>query len=99
MSRGLSAVAPAVEGLRRVGGTEQRRQKPDHGGRGFRPEARRSAQGFNLSRGRLARAVTGILTRSVADDIVILNSGRVVATAAAALVRDKVDLHRHLGIY
>ena len=36
----------------------------------------------------------------IADDIVILNSGRVVVDAtAAALARDKVDLHQHLGIY
>jgi len=40
------------------------------------------------------------LAFDVADDIVILNSGRVVVDApAAALVRDKVDLHQHLGIY
>ena len=36
----------------------------------------------------------------IADDIVILNSGRVVVDAtAAALARDKVDLRQHLGIY
>jgi ABC-type branched-subunit amino acid transport system ATPase component len=36
----------------------------------------------------------------IADDIVILNSGRVVVDAtAAALARDKVDLHQHLGVY
>jgi branched-chain amino acid transport system ATP-binding protein len=40
------------------------------------------------------------LAFDVADDIVILNSGRVVVDAPAAdLVRDKVDLHQHLGIY
>ncbi len=40
------------------------------------------------------------LAFDVADDIVILNSGRVVVDASAAgLVRDKVDLHQHLGIY
>jgi branched-chain amino acid transport system ATP-binding protein len=40
------------------------------------------------------------LAFDVADDIVILNSGRVVVAAtAAALVLDKVDLHQHLGIY
>ena len=40
------------------------------------------------------------LAFDVADDIVILNSGRVVVDATAeALVRDKVDLHQHLGIY
>ena len=36
----------------------------------------------------------------IADDIVILNGGRVVVDAtAAALARDKMDLHQHLGIY
>jgi branched-chain amino acid transport system ATP-binding protein len=40
------------------------------------------------------------LAFDVADDIVILNSGRVVVDATAeALTRDKVDLHQHLGIY
>jgi branched-chain amino acid transport system ATP-binding protein len=40
------------------------------------------------------------LAFDVADDIVILNSGRVVVDATAeALARDKVDLHQHLGIY
>ncbi len=40
------------------------------------------------------------LAFDVADDIVILNSGRVVVDAtAAALARDKMDLHQHLGIY
>jgi len=40
------------------------------------------------------------LVFDVADDIVILNSGRVVVDAsAAALKRDGVDLHQHLGIY
>jgi branched-chain amino acid transport system ATP-binding protein len=40
------------------------------------------------------------LAFDVADDIVILNSGRVVvAETAAALAHDKVDLHQHLGIY
>ena len=40
------------------------------------------------------------LAFDVADDIVILNSGRVVVVATAeALARDKVDLHQHLGIY
>ena len=40
------------------------------------------------------------LALDIADDIVILNSGRVVVDAtAAALARDKVDLHQHLGIY
>ena len=40
------------------------------------------------------------LAFDIADDIVILNSGRVVVDAtAAALARDKVDLHQHLGVY
>ena len=40
------------------------------------------------------------LVFDVADDIVILNSGRVVVDATAeALKRDGVDLHQHLGIY
>ena len=40
------------------------------------------------------------LVFDVADDIVILNSGRVVVEAtAAALQRDGVDLRQHLGIY
>jgi branched-chain amino acid transport system ATP-binding protein len=40
------------------------------------------------------------LAFDVADDIVILNSGRVVVAATtAALTRDGVDLHQHLGIY
>ena len=40
------------------------------------------------------------LAFDVADDIVILNSGRVVVDATAAvLAQEKVDLHQHLGIY
>jgi branched-chain amino acid transport system ATP-binding protein len=40
------------------------------------------------------------LVFDVADDIVILNSGRVAVDApAAALRRDGTDLHVHLGIY
>ena len=40
------------------------------------------------------------LAFDVADDIVILTSGRVVVDATAEqLKRDKVDLHQHLGIY
>ena len=40
------------------------------------------------------------LVFDVADDIVILNSGRVVVSAPAAdLVRSGMDLHQHLGIY
>jgi branched-chain amino acid transport system ATP-binding protein len=40
------------------------------------------------------------LVFDVADDIVILNSGRVVVDGTvAALKHDGVDLHQHLGIY
>jgi len=40
------------------------------------------------------------LVFDVADDIVILNSGRVVLEGAAAEVRHRVaELHQHLGIY
>jgi branched-chain amino acid transport system ATP-binding protein len=40
------------------------------------------------------------LVFDVADDIVILNSGRVVVAAPAAeLVRDGVDLSQHLGVF
>jgi branched-chain amino acid transport system ATP-binding protein len=40
------------------------------------------------------------LVLDVADDIVVLNSGRVVVDAATeALQRDGVDLHQHLGIF
>jgi branched-chain amino acid transport system ATP-binding protein len=40
------------------------------------------------------------LVFDVADDIVILNSGRVVVdNTVAALQRDDVDLHQHLGIF
>ena len=40
------------------------------------------------------------LVFDVADDIVILNSGRVVVDATAeALQRDGVDLHQHLGVF
>jgi branched-chain amino acid transport system ATP-binding protein len=40
------------------------------------------------------------LVFDVADDIVILNSGRVVVDApAATLQADHVDLRQHLGIY
>jgi branched-chain amino acid transport system ATP-binding protein len=36
----------------------------------------------------------------VADDIVILNSGRVaVETSAAELRGSGIDLHQHLGVY
>jgi branched-chain amino acid transport system ATP-binding protein len=40
------------------------------------------------------------LVFDIADDIVILNSGRVaVVSTAAKLKADNVDLHQHLGIY
>jgi branched-chain amino acid transport system ATP-binding protein len=40
------------------------------------------------------------LVFDVADDIVILNSGRVaVSGTAEGLTRDGVDLRQHLGIY
>jgi branched-chain amino acid transport system ATP-binding protein len=40
------------------------------------------------------------LVFDVADDIVILNSGRVVVDATVeALRRDGVDLHQHLGVF
>jgi branched-chain amino acid transport system ATP-binding protein len=40
------------------------------------------------------------LVLDLADDIVVLNSGRVVVdTEAEALQRDGVDLHQHLGIF
>jgi branched-chain amino acid transport system ATP-binding protein len=40
------------------------------------------------------------LVFDVADDIVILNSGRVVVDATTeALQRDGVDLHQHLGVF
>jgi branched-chain amino acid transport system ATP-binding protein len=40
------------------------------------------------------------LVLDLADDIVVLNSGRVVVDGAAeALHRDGVDLHQHLGIF
>ncbi|HZL60575.1 MAG TPA: ABC transporter ATP-binding protein [Stellaceae bacterium] len=40
------------------------------------------------------------LVFDIADDIVILNSGRVaVAGTSAALIKSGLDLHQHLGIY
>jgi len=40
------------------------------------------------------------LVLDIADDIVILNSGRVaVAATAEAFVRDGADLRQHLGVY
>ena len=40
------------------------------------------------------------LALDVADDVLVLNSGHVAVSAeAAALLRDGVDLHQHLGIF
>jgi branched-chain amino acid transport system ATP-binding protein len=40
------------------------------------------------------------LVSDVADDIIILNSGRVVVDGRAAELRQSgVDLHQHLGVY
>ena len=40
------------------------------------------------------------LVFDIADDIVILNSGRIaVNTSAAELRRDGIDLHQHLGVF
>jgi branched-chain amino acid transport system ATP-binding protein len=39
------------------------------------------------------------LAFAVADDIVVLNSGRVVADGPAEMMRGRADLHQHLGIY
>ena len=40
------------------------------------------------------------LVFDIADDIVILNSGRVaVAGTSAELIKSGLDLHQHLGIY
>ncbi|HXQ54167.1 MAG TPA: ABC transporter ATP-binding protein [Stellaceae bacterium] len=39
------------------------------------------------------------LAFAVADDVAVLNNGRVVAHGAAAAIRDRADLHQHLGIY
>jgi branched-chain amino acid transport system ATP-binding protein len=40
------------------------------------------------------------LVLDVADDIVVLNSGRVVVDSTAeALQRDGIDLHQHLGVF
>jgi branched-chain amino acid transport system ATP-binding protein len=39
------------------------------------------------------------LAFAVADDVTVLNSGRVVAEGAAAAMKDRADLHQHLGIY
>jgi branched-chain amino acid transport system ATP-binding protein len=39
------------------------------------------------------------LAFAVADDVAILNNGRVVAEGAAAAIQDRADLHQQLGIY
>jgi branched-chain amino acid transport system ATP-binding protein len=40
------------------------------------------------------------LVFDIADDMVILNSGKVAVAATAAKLRsDKVDLHQNLGIF
>jgi branched-chain amino acid transport system ATP-binding protein len=40
------------------------------------------------------------LVLDLADDVVVLNSGRIVVqNTAHALRRDGVDLHQHLGIF
>jgi len=39
------------------------------------------------------------LAFGIADDIVLLNNGRVVAAGPAAELQDRPDLHQHLGIY
>jgi branched-chain amino acid transport system ATP-binding protein len=39
------------------------------------------------------------LAFAVADTVVVLNSGRVVAEGDAATLKDRADLHQHLGIY
>jgi branched-chain amino acid transport system ATP-binding protein len=39
------------------------------------------------------------LAFAVADDVVVLNNGRVVVAGAAAELKDRADLHQHLGLY
>jgi branched-chain amino acid transport system ATP-binding protein len=39
------------------------------------------------------------LAFAVADDVAVLNSGRIVAEGPAAQMRARPDLHQHLGIY
>jgi branched-chain amino acid transport system ATP-binding protein len=39
------------------------------------------------------------LAFAVADDIVILNNGRVVASGAAGEMQDRADLRQHLGVF
>jgi branched-chain amino acid transport system ATP-binding protein len=57
---------------------------------------RRKAQGLSI----VLVEQNAKLVFDVADDIVILNSGRVaVSGTAEGLTRDGVDLRQHLGIY
>jgi branched-chain amino acid transport system ATP-binding protein len=39
------------------------------------------------------------LAFAVADDVVVLNNGRVVARGEAHALKDRADLHQHLGLY
>jgi branched-chain amino acid transport system ATP-binding protein len=39
------------------------------------------------------------LAFAVADDLVVLNNGRVAVEGEAAALKDRADLHQHLGIY
>ncbi|MGH7087962.1 MAG: ATP-binding cassette domain-containing protein, partial [Stellaceae bacterium] len=39
------------------------------------------------------------LALAVADDVVVLNGGRIVAAGPTADIRDLPDLNQHLGIY
>jgi branched-chain amino acid transport system ATP-binding protein len=39
------------------------------------------------------------LAFAVADDVVVLNNGRVAVAGEAAALKDRADLHQHLGIY
>jgi branched-chain amino acid transport system ATP-binding protein len=39
------------------------------------------------------------LAFAVADEVAVLNGGRIVAEGPAAAMRDRPDLHQHLGLY
>ena len=39
------------------------------------------------------------LAFAVADDVVVLNNGHVVVAGEAAQLKDRADLHQHLGLY
>jgi len=39
------------------------------------------------------------LAFAVADEVVVLNNGKVAVQGAAAALKDRADLHQHLGIY